>query len=125
VGWLAFVLDAVAVQARDVLGRAQALQQLRDDYRSRVAGVRSSSLLPCLVDALFDTPALTINAARRLLGLTHRAATVHITTLLDAGLLVEIPASGRVRRFVAREILAVTNGETAPLDNPGQPSTPG
>jgi len=113
-GWVAFFLDAVAVQARDVLRRAQALQQLRDDYRSRVTGVRSSSLLPRLVDALFDTPALTINAACQLLGITHRAATIHITKLLEAGLLVELPASGRIRRFIAREILAVTNGETPP-----------
>ncbi len=120
-GWVAFFLDAVAVQAKDALRRAQALQQLRDDYRSRVTGVRSSSLLPQLVDALFATPALTINAARGLLGVSHRAATIHITKLVDAGLLVEIPASGRIRRFMAREILAVVNGEAAPTDNPTLP----
>ncbi|MGH4013812.1 MAG: Fic family protein [Pseudonocardiaceae bacterium] len=117
-GWVAFFLDAVDVQAKDVLRRAQALQRLRDDYRSRVTGVRSSSLLPHLVDALFETPALTINAARRLLGVSHRAATIHITKLVDAGLLVEIPASGRVRRFLARDILAIVNGEASPTDSP-------
>lgn len=121
-GWVSFFLDAVAVQARDVLRRAQALQQLRDGYRSRVTGVRSSSLLPQLVDALFDTPALTINAARQLLGVSHRAATVHITKLVDAGLIVEVPASGRVRRFIARDIIAVVNGDTAPVTEPGSSS---
>ncbi len=122
-GWVAFFLDAVAVQARDVLRRAQALQQLRDNYRSRVTGVRSSSLLPQLVDALFATPALTINAARQIVGVSHRAATLHIHTLLDAGLLVEIPAAGRVRRFIALEILAVVNGEAPPTDSPKPPTT--
>lgn len=122
-GWVTFFLDAVAVQTRDVLRRAQALQQLRDDYRSRVTGVRSSSLLPQLVDALFAMPALTINAARQLLGVSHRAATIHITKLVEAGLLVEIPASGRVRRFIAREILAVINGEASPIDKPELPPT--
>ncbi len=116
-GWIAFFLEAVAVQARDVLRRAQALQQLRDDYRTRVTGVRSSSLLPQLVDALFAAPALTINAARQLLGVSHRAATIHITKLVEAGLLVEISASGRIRRFIAREILAVVNGEAPPTDD--------
>ncbi|MGH3924289.1 MAG: hypothetical protein ACRDTT_15745, partial [Pseudonocardiaceae bacterium] len=62
-------------------------------------------------------PALTINAARRLLGVTHRAASVHISTLVDAGLLVEIPASGRIRRFIAREILAAVNGENSSIDD--------
>lgn len=122
-GWVSFFLDAVAMQAEDVLRRARALQQLRDNYRSRVTGVRSSSLLPQLVDALFDTPALTINSACRLLGVSHRAATVHITKLVDAGLLVEIPASGRVRRFIAREILAVVNGEGSLSDSPKLPPT--
>lgn len=116
-GWIAFFLDVMAVQARDALRRAQRLQELRNDYRSRVTGVRSSSLLPHLVDALFATPALTINTARQLLGVSHRAATIHITKLIDIGLLVEIPASGRIRRFIAREILAVVNGEASPTDN--------
>jgi cell filamentation protein, protein adenylyltransferase len=117
-GWVTFFLDAVVVQAKDVLHRARALQQLRDDYRFLVTGVRSSSLLPQLVDALFATPALTINAARQLLGVSHRAATLHITKLVDAGLLAEIPASGRVRRFIAPGILAVINGEASPTDSP-------
>lgn len=122
-GWVAFFLDAVAVQARDVLRRAQALQKLRDNYRSRVTGVRSSSLLPQLVDVLFATPALTINAARQLLGVSHRAATLHIHKLVDASLLVEIPAAGRVRRFIALEILAVVNGQASPSDSPKLPTT--
>jgi cell filamentation protein, protein adenylyltransferase len=125
-GWVTFFLDAVVVQAKDVLHRARALQQLRDDYRFLVTGVRSSSLLPQLVDALFATPALTINAARQLLGVSHRAATLHITKLVDAGLLAEIPAFGRVRRFIAPGILAAINGEASPTDSPKlSPTTEG
>ncbi|MGH3916913.1 MAG: hypothetical protein ACRDTC_26410 [Pseudonocardiaceae bacterium] len=58
----------------------------------------------------------------RLLGVTHRATTTHSSKLLEAGLRVEIPISGRVRRFIAREILAIINGETVPLDNPAKPA---
>lgn len=110
--WISFFLRVIADQAEDVLRRAQALQQLRDEYRSRVTGVRASSLLPKLVDTLFETPALTIASARRALDVTHRAATVNIERLVEEGLLEEVPKSGKTRRFVARGILDVINGET-------------
>lgn len=110
-GWINFFLRVIAEQADDVLRRAQALQQLRDEYRSRVTGVRASSLLPKLVDTLFDTPALTIASAQRVLDVTHRAATVNIERLVDEGLLEEVSKSGRTRRFVARRILDVVNGQ--------------
>ncbi|MQA13379.1 MAG: Fic family protein [Pseudonocardiaceae bacterium] len=110
-GWLTFFLEAVGTQARDVLRRARALRELRDDYRSRVTGVRSSSLLPRLVDALFETPALTINSARDVLSVTHRAATLNIEKLVEIGLLVEVAPTGRQRRFLADGVVRVVNGE--------------
>lgn len=110
-GWLTFFLEAIGNQARDVLRRAQVLRELRDDYRSRVTVARSSSLLPRLVDALFETPALTINSAREILGVTHRAATINIEKLVETGLLVEVTSTGRQRRFLADEIVRVVNGE--------------
>lgn len=54
---------------------------------------------------------------------SHRAAIVQITKLLDAGLLVAILVSDRVRRFTASEILAFVNGEASPTDNPKLPLT--
>lgn len=109
-GWIRFFLRVIAVQAEDVLQRAEALQRLRDDYRSRVTGVRASSLLPKLVDTLFETPALTIASAQTALNITHRAATVNIERLVEEGLLDEVPKAGRTRRFIARRILDVING---------------
>lgn len=110
-GWVRFFLRVVAAQAEDVLQRAESLQQLRDDYRSRVTGVRASSLLPKLVDTLFETPALTITSAQRILHVTHRAATVNIERLVEEGLLDEVPKAGRSRRFIARGILDAINGQ--------------
>jgi cell filamentation protein, protein adenylyltransferase len=111
IGWITFFLEAVGAQAKDVLRRAQALQYLRDSYRTRVTGVRSSSLLPKLVDSLFETPALTIGSVQKILGVTHRAATLHIEKLIEEGLVVEVSKSSRTRRFLARQILQVVNGE--------------
>lgn len=114
VGIIRFFLEAVGAQAKDVLRRANALQALRDNYRARVTGVRSSSLLPTLVDSLFETPALTIGSVQQLLSVTHRAAAMHINKLIDEGLVVEVSKSNRTRRFLARQILRVVNG-----DDPG------
>lgn len=110
-GWVQFFLGVIAAQAADVLQRAQALQALRDEYGTQVTGVRASSLLPKLVDTLFETPALTIASAQRALDVTHRAATVNIERLIEEGLLQEVPKAGRTRRFIARRILDVINGQ--------------
>src|SRR5262249_7216740 len=103
-GWLRFFLRAVAEQATDAVGRARALQRLRERYRASVTTARASSLLPQLVDSLFVTPALTIARAQRLLGVSRRAATMTVERLVAAGVLTEIRTGGR-RYFLAAEII--------------------
>jgi Fic family protein len=116
-GWVSFFLEAVRVQADDVVRRAHALQRLRDDYRDRVATARSSGLLARLVDALFETPALTINRARDVLGVTHRTAALAVAKLVDLGLLAEIPTPRRQRLFLAAVIIAAVEGRLTPTPN--------
>ncbi len=108
--WVQFFLTAVREQATDVVRRAQRLQQLRDEYRGRVATARSSGLLARLVDNLFETPALTINRARDVLGVTHRAATLNVEKLADAGIVSELQSGGRQRVFLAVDILRALEG---------------
>jgi Fic family protein len=111
VGWVRFFLGVLDHQAADVMKRATALHQLREDYRVKVTTARASSLVPLLVDALFETPAMTINRAAHLLGVTHRAAALNVQKLVDAGLLVEVKSMTRTRLFLAAEILRTINGE--------------
>lgn len=108
-GWLDYFLTAVAEQARDAHRRAARLHALREEYRARVTTPRASSLLPQLVDALFAVPAMTIGRARRVLGVSHRAASLTVARLVAAGLLTEIHRAGRTRLFVASEIIEVAN----------------
>lgn len=110
-GWLVYFLTAVAEQASDAQTRASRLHALRELYRARVTTPRVSSLLPQLVDALFVVPAMTINRAADLLGVSHRAASQTVARLVGAGLLAEVEPAGRTRLFVAREIIAVASGE--------------
>ncbi|MFE0028185.1 Fic family protein [Amycolatopsis sp. NPDC059021] len=111
VGWLRFFLEVLAHQATDARDRAVALHSLREQYRANVTSARTSALLPQLVDALFARPAMTINQAAELLDVTHRAATQNVLKLVDAGVLTEISARARTRRFLATEILRTINGE--------------
>lgn len=109
-GWLAFFLGVVEHQARDAVTRAQRLRILRDDYRGRVATARSSGLLGVLVDAVFDTPALTIPQARALLGVTHRAAAQNIAKLVDADILHEVGDRARNKLFLAVDVIRAVEG---------------
>ncbi|AHI01484.1 Fic family protein [Kutzneria viridogrisea] len=111
-GWISFFLDVFTHQAGDALRRAQLLQALREDFRARVTTARSSSLVSLLVDALFETPAMTINRAKEILGVTHRAATVNVEKLVAAGVLTEIETSRRTRLFLCTEVLRVLDGNT-------------
>ncbi|MFC0439266.1 Fic family protein [Kutzneria buriramensis] len=104
-GWLSFFLDVVAHQAADALHRAQALQSLREELRGRVTNVRSSSLAPRLVDALFETPAMTINRAAEVLGVTHRGAMLNVQRLVEANVLTEVASTARARLFLADDVL--------------------
>jgi Fic family protein len=112
-GWITFFLETMARQAEDAARRAQTLQVLRDDYRAKVATARSSGLLGLLVDGLFESPAMTIGRARRILDVTHRAATLNVEKLVDAGIVSEIQGRTRRRLFVAQEILRVLSDSQA------------
>lgn len=108
--WLGFFLAGVEQQARDAVRRAAALQALREDYRQKVASARSAGPLSIVIDELFRVPALTINRARELLDITHRAATQNVEKLVAAGILVEVDRRGRTRQFVAAGVIDAVEG---------------
>ena len=110
-GWLEFFLTAVERQAADAVARAQQLQALRDDYRASVATARSSALLGVLVDALFETPVLTIPRAAKQLDVTHRTARLNISKLIDAGILIEVGERTRNKLFLAPGVLRAGEGQ--------------
>lgn len=110
-GWLSFFLEVVEHQSRDAIARARRMYDLRERMRLDVATARSSGLPAKLVDALFDTPVITIVEAQRLLGVTHRAAAQNLDKLVNLGILRELPASGRRRLFFAPGILQVVDEE--------------
>jgi hypothetical protein len=98
-------------QARDAAARARRLYDLRTKMRAQVAAARASAMLPLLVDRLFVVPAITINMATAVLGVTSRAAGQNLDRLVAVGILREIPGTGRTRRlFIAPEVLNAIEG---------------
>lgn len=123
-GWFGFFLEAVERQARDALLRVRGLHALRTQMREAVTTTRSG-LAVRLVDALFESPVTTIPRARSLLGVTHRAASLHVQRLVELGVLQEIEHGGRPRRFVATAIMRAVAGETDSSRAPFPPSDTG
>ena len=105
--WIEFFLRGVNDQAADAVERLRRLDALRIDYRRRVTAHRASSLLPALVDTLFDSIAITIPRAAKVLKVTERAAAMSVRKLVDAGILSEVTGRTRYRVYLAQEILGL------------------
>jgi Fic family protein len=107
--WIDYFLRAVTEQANDAVRRASTLLALRQEYRKRTTSARSSALLGAMIDRLFELPAITITAAARELDVTYRAAKMNVEKLVASGILNE-PATGRNRVYMAREIIDLLEG---------------
>jgi Fic family protein len=85
---------------------------------------RSSALLGVLVDALFESPALTIPRAVQLLGVTHRAARLNVGKLVEAGVLSEVGDRPRNKLFLASGVLRAVEGLPDPDEQNPQTGGP-
>ncbi len=112
--WLRFFLNGVEEQSLDAVVRAGRLLALRDEYRQRLESARASALPLRLVDGLFDSPVLTIMAAQRELGVTHRAASLNMDKLVQAGVVRPVPGRVRNQLFIAGEILDLLERDLPP-----------
>jgi Fic family protein len=104
--WVDYFLRAVHDQAVDAVDRGNALLALRDDYRGRMTAARQSTLLVAMIDRLFQSPAVTIAAAARDLGVTYASAKQNVEKLVAAGILEPL-SDTRNKVYMAREILAL------------------
>lgn len=108
--WVRFFLEAVDVSASESIRRAEALLQLREEYRRRLQQSRASAALLALVDGLFERPSVSLAHAATLLGgVTPAAASANVRKLVDAGILAEVTGRKRDQRFVANEIIRVVH----------------
>jgi Fic family protein len=109
--WFLYFLEAVREQSLDAIRTANRLSDLREAFHTRLQTSRVTGLRHKLVDALFNTPALTIPQAARMCGVTYRSAQQNVERLVDARILREVTGQKRSRVFIADEIIEAVEGQ--------------
>ena len=109
--WIDFFLEGVAEQSLDAIARSQRLLALRQEYRDRMKGGRTSAASFRLVDELFATPAITASHVRRVLEVTPVSAQRAIERLEEAGIVREATGRRRDRVYMAPEVFSVLDAE--------------
>lgn len=109
--WFLYFLEAVREQSLDAIRTANRLSDLREAFHTRLQTPRVTGLLHKLVDALFNTPALTIPQAAQMCGVTYRSAQQNVERLVDARILREVTGQKRSRVFIADEIIEAVEGQ--------------
>ena len=119
--WVEFFLRGVASEARDAVGRAKRLQDLRQSWRERLTEVRVSAKLLEATDVLFQRPILTIPQLQDLLGVTYNTARGYVEKLQETGVLKQIGDEGYGRVYGAPLIL---DAISAPIEAPAGEARP-
>ena len=112
--WLQFFLTAVAVQAEDAVARAEHLHDLRERYRTALAGSRSRAVE--VVDLLFANPVITVRGVASSLGITAQGAANLIRHLESRGWVQLMATLGRGGRnlWIAREVYSAVSDPAPP-----------
>lgn len=109
--WIEFFLKAVTEQSEDAVSRSRHLLELLHNY-SRIA--REKRLTPTaiqLVELIFMKPVLNAKTAQEFLNVSYPSAQNAISSLEEAGILIEVTGRRRARAYSANDILKVLDGE--------------
>jgi Fic family protein len=115
VAWIQFVLRGLVESADDARVQVEGLLGLRERLQAKFQAARSSALLLKLVDRLFQSPAITLGDAARVLEVTPAAANANVHKLVEAGILTEVTGRKRNQIFVAKDIVAFIREEGGPV----------
>ena len=105
--WLAFFLEGVRTEAKDVAERARRLLDLWREWRGRYGRKGGSAHILGLLDLLFERPVLTVPLVKVRLGITHAWANRLVQRLEEDGILTPVSERKRNRLYAAKEILEI------------------
>ena len=105
--WLAFFLEGVRTEAKDVAERARRLLDLWREWRERYGRKGGSAHILGLLDLLFERPVLTVPLVKDRLGITHAWANWLVQRLEEDGILTPVSERKRNRLYAAKEILEI------------------
>jgi len=106
--WLQFFLSAIQATCKDTIEKIDSLIGLQKEYKQRAASIGRSAKIPETIDSFFRSPSTTVPRTMERLGVTYRAAQSILEKLVSVGILSEVPNTFP-KRFVAREILSISN----------------
>lgn len=102
--WISFFLDVLIETSERAIDTADALLSLEKSYRQRLSRAGRSANLHRIVDHLFERQVVTIPSVAQYLGVTYRSAQLNIESLVEVGILYEVPGTSNPKFFLAREI---------------------
>lgn len=105
--WLAFFLEGVRTEAKDVAERARRLLDLWREWRERYGRKGGSAHILGLLDLLFERPVLTVPLVKDRLGITHAWANRLVQRLEEDGILTPVSERKRNRLYAAKAILEI------------------
>ena len=101
-GWLLFFLTGVEETAKEAVGQADRLMNLRERWRARLADYPKAA---ALIDALFVNPYMSVARAQRILKVSNPTARQAVARLEKLGMLTEVTGREWGRLYLARPIL--------------------
>lgn len=103
--WVEFFLQGITEQAQDANRRAHQILDLQSQWQNILRSENASLLMLSVADLLFQKPLLSASEITKELDVVHSTAMRALTKLTEFNIVEELPAKGRRRRFVARNIL--------------------
>ena len=107
IGWLRFFLSGVEQIAREAVGHAGELMNLRERWRRRLAGYRWGA---ALIDALLENPYMSVARAQAVLKVSNPTARQAVARLEREKILAEITGRAWGRLYLARGVLRTLEG---------------
>jgi Fic family protein len=99
--WIAFFLDVITETARRTIATADALMSLRTHLHTLAQTMGRSAYPARIVDFLFESMVVSVPLVAEHLGITYRAAQLHIEKFLETGILREIETTSNPRYYMA------------------------
>ena len=97
--WISFCLTGVVEEARDTLRRCERLIALHRDFHDRLRVAGGSVRLVALVDSLFESPVITVTAARDRLGVQYPTARSDLKRLEEVGIVAVLGSTPQIAYY--------------------------
>ncbi|MGB6174886.1 MAG: Fic/DOC family N-terminal domain-containing protein [Methylocella sp.] len=105
--WISFFLNGVGESCEKTIVTIHKVRELRELYKGKCHLARSSALLLAIIDEIFDKLYVTVPAIQNLTETSYTAARNNIAKLVEHGILKEFVHSGRMKFYVATELMSL------------------